>query len=191
MRRRSEPPEVAAMKARWCRWVDVVELFARRRPSRRRIDVEGYADLYKELMRHCRALAGSANEVEASFYRSLEDLVRPWLTPSVLARSDRDILLDLLVRCREAERQLGLRSWTRMIPDWVPRAMVLSLFVAIGIALFVAGAGGWPSALGRLRGWSDDLWFAVRYSSDVERLCFIGTILIVVSMFTISRTARS
>jgi len=109
----------------------------------------------------------------------------------VLARSDRDILLDLLVRCREAERQLGLRSWTRRIPDWVPRAMVLSLFVAIGITLFVAGAGGWPSALGRLRGWSDDLWFAVRYSSDVERLCFIGIILIVVSMFTISRTARS
>jgi hypothetical protein len=191
MRRRSVPPEVAALKARWCRWVEVVELFARRRSGRRRVDSQDYVDLYKELIRDCHELGEAANEVERNFYRYLEDLVRPWLTLSVLARSDRDILLDLLVRCREAERQLGLRSWTRMIPDWVPRAMVLSLFVAIGITLFVAGAGGWHSALGRLRGWSDDVWFAVRYSSDVERLCFIGIILIVVSIFTISRTARS
>lgn len=179
------------MKARWCRWVDVVELFARRRPSRRRIDAEGYAVLYKELMRYCRALAESANEVEASFYRYLEELVRPWMNPGVLARSDRDILLDLLVRCRQAERQLGIRSWTRAIPDWAPRAILLSLLAAAGITLFVAGAGGWLSALDRLRGWSDDLWFAAVRSSDVERLCSIGIIMIIVSIFTVHCTARS
>jgi hypothetical protein len=138
MWRRSEPPEVAALNARWCRWVD-----------------------------------------------------RPWLAPGVLARSDRDILLDLLARCRKAERQLSARSWTRVVPDWAPRAIMLSLLAAAGITLFVAGAGGWLSALGRLRGWSDDFWFAVKYSSDVERPCFVGIVLIVVSMFTVSRTPRS
>jgi hypothetical protein len=67
----------------------------------------------------------------------------------------------------------------------------VSLLAAGGIVLFVAGAGGWSSALGRLRGWSDDLWFAVRFSSDLERMCFVGIALIIVSMFTVSRTARS
>jgi hypothetical protein len=191
MRRQGEPPEVVAMKARWCRWVEVVELFARRRAGRRRIDVEGYAVLYKELIQDCRALAESANEVEASFYRYLEDLVRPWMDPGVLARSDRDILLDLLVRCRQAERQLGIRTWLRSIPDWAPRALVMSLVAAAGITLFVAGAGGWLAALDRLRGWSDDVWFAVRNSSDVERLCVIGIVMTIVSIFTVQRTARS
>jgi hypothetical protein len=191
MRRRSEPPEVAALKARWCRWVEVVELFARRRPGRRRVDSREYVVLYNQLIQDCHGLGDSANEVERSFYRYLEGLVRPWLAPGVLARSDRDLLLDLLARCRQAERQLGIRSWTPAVPDWAPRAIMLSLFAAAGIALFVTGAGGWLSALGRLRGWSDDLWFAVKYSRDVERLCFVGIVLIVISMFTISRTARS
>jgi hypothetical protein len=191
MKHGGEPPEIAALKTRWCRWVDIVELFARRRVGLRRVDPQEYVLLHKELTQACRMLAQSANEVEGAFYRYLEDLVQPWLTPSVLARADREILIDLLVRCRQAERQLGVRSWLRSVPAWAPRALVVSLLVAIGILLIGTGDGGWLSGLGRLRGWSDDLWFALRHSSDVERLCFIGTVLIIVSIFTVSRTARS
>jgi hypothetical protein len=191
MKRRSEPPEVAALRARWCRWVEVVELFARRRPGRRQVDSREYVILYKELIRDCHGLGDSASEVEKSFYRYLEELVRPWLAPGMLARSDRDILLDLLARCRQAERRLGVRSWTRVVSDWAPRAIMLSLLAAAGITFFMTGAGGWLWALSRLRGWSDDLWFAAKYSSDVERLCFVGVVLIVVSMFTVSRAPRS
>src|SRR4051794_38241925 len=123
MRRRSEPPEIAALKDRWRRWVDIIESFARLRPGRRRIATQDYVRLYQELLRDCRGLAESAGEEAGRFYRDLEDLVRPWLTPSVLARSERDILLDLVVRCRDVERRLGIRSWARMIPDWAPRAL--------------------------------------------------------------------
>jgi hypothetical protein len=147
--------------------------------------------LYQDLIRDCRELATTANEVEAGFYRYLEELVRPWLSPSVLARTDRDILLDLLIRCRQAESRLGARSWLRSIPDWAPRALGGSLLAAAGILLFVGGAGGWSSALRRLQGWSDDLWFAVRHSSDTERLGFITIVLVIVSIIGVSRTARS
>lgn len=191
MKRRGERTELAAMRARWCRWVEVVELFARRRAGRRRINTEGYAALHRELIQDCRTLADSANEVEASFYRYLEDLIRPWLDPGVLARSDGEILLDLLVRCRQAERQLGIRSRLLSIPPWAPRAVVLSVLAAAGTTLFVAGAGGWLAALDRFRGWSDDLWLSVKHSSDVERLCFLGVIMIIVSIFALHRTARS
>ncbi len=51
--------------------------------------------------------------------------------------------------------------------------------------------GSWHLVLDWLRGWSDDIWFAVKRSSDVERLSFVGIVLIIVSIFTVSRTARS
>ena len=191
MKTRGGPPEVGALKTHWRRWVDIVDLFARRRPGRRRVDPQMYVVLYKALIQECRKLAESANEVEGTFYRYLGDLVQPWLTPSVLARADRDILIDLLVRCRQVERQLGVPSWPRSVRDWAPRAVVVSLIIAVGILLIGAGDGGWHSGLDRLRGWWDDLWFAIKWSSDVERLCVISIILILVSILSISRTARS
>ena len=190
MKHRAGPPETATLKTHWCRWVKIVELFVRRRPARGRVDPHAYVRLHRELIRDCRRLAESTDEAEGAYYRSLEDLIRPWLTPSVLARADRDILIDLLIRCRQVDRQLGVRWWARKDLRWAAQALVASLFAAVGF-LLVGASDGWHSGLDRLRGWSDGLWFAVTRSSDLERLGLIGTALLIVSIFTISRAARS
>lgn len=190
MRNRDGPPEIGALKIDCCQWVCIVELFAHRRPGRRQVDPREYAVLHKALIQKCRMLAESGNEVDIAFYRSIEDLVQPWLTPSVLARADQEILRDLLARCRQVEHRLGVRSWLRSVRHWAPRVLVLSLVIAVGILMIRTG-GSWHLVLDWLRGWSDDIWFAVKRSSDVERLSFVGIVLIIVSIFTVSRTARS
>ena len=84
MRRREHSPEKIALRRRFSRWAAIVELFARGRPARKRVDPQAYVTLHRELIASCRVLAASANEVEAVSYRYLEDLAQPWLDPAVL-----------------------------------------------------------------------------------------------------------
>jgi hypothetical protein len=113
------------------------------------------------------------------------------LSPAVFVRADHEILLDLLVRCRQADLQLGGRSWARSIAGWVIPAIVWStLFLVVLMALGALDRAGF-AVLDRLRGWSDDLWFAVKRSTDLQRLSFIGAVLLIVSIIVVTRTARS
>jgi hypothetical protein len=191
MRSHGGPPQIGPLKTQWCRWVEIVETFARRRPGRCPLDPQTYAVLHKEIIQACRTLTESATEADQTFYRNLEELVQPWVTLSALARTDSDILIDLVVRCREVERRLGVSSWRRPVRDLASRAPVVPLAIAVGIIVIGASIGGWHWSLDRLRGWSDDLWFAVKQSSEVERLCVVGVVLIIVSIMAVSRTARS
>src|SRR3954469_7173177 len=118
MNRGELSPEKKALQKCWARWVKIVELFARRRVSRKRVDPQAYLVLHRELMSNCRSLAASTNDVEATFYRYLEELVQPWLNLDVFAWDERDILFDLLIRCQQPETQLRGRSSTRSALVW-------------------------------------------------------------------------
>jgi hypothetical protein len=127
--------------------------------------------------------------VDGCFYRSLEKLVFPWLTLRALARSDPEILLDLLTRCREAQRQLGVRSWARSIVERAPRVLAISLLATMGIVA-VVGVGRWQAAIDHVRDWTDILWFAILRSSDFQRFFLFGILIVLASIFIVSRTAR-
>jgi len=129
MKGRTGSPETAVLKTRWRRWLRIVELFASERAARRRVDPEAYGMLQKELVTTCRSLAASANEVDGAFYRYLEDLVQPWLSPIVLGRADREILCDLHIRCRQVERALAGHSWSLHLPLLVLLTVSVSFFV--------------------------------------------------------------
>ncbi len=96
----------ATLQRAWRQWTAVVELFALRR-SRRHVDWQAYHNLHRALIEACRASAAAADEGERTFYRHLEDLALPWLTPKALAQVDREILFSLLLCCRRAEQELG------------------------------------------------------------------------------------
>jgi hypothetical protein len=191
MRRREQLPQKIALRRRFNRWAAAVELFARRRPARKRVDPHAYVEAHRELVASCRVLATSANEVEAAFYRYIEELAQPWLDLAILARADRDILFDLLIRCRHVEAQLGRRSWTGSLPAWGTPALLGAFIFAIMLLWMGKLSVLLSTTLDRARGWSDDLWFSVSRSSDLERLFVVGCILIVVSMCVVMRTARS
>ena len=194
MRRREHSPEKIALRRCFSRWAAIVELFARKRPARKRVDPRAYVTLHRELIASCRVLAASANEVEAASYRYLEDLAQPWLDLAVLdraSRADRDIHFDLLILCKHVQAQLGGRSWIRVL-----LARGTSLFPGASFLAIMLLCMGWFSAvlstmLDRARSWSDNLYIRVNHPTDLERLFVVGLVLVVVSSHAISRIARS
>jgi hypothetical protein len=191
MRQRQRSPEEKALRKRFHQWAEIVEVFARRRAARKRVDPRAYIALRREVIEECQRLADSANEVDGAFYRYIENLVQPWLDLSVLARGERDILFDLLLRCRHVQTQLGGQAWHQAIPSWRAAVAVALMFFAI-ILLFL---GRVPVSLRTIlngaRDWADHIYIQVVRSTELERLFFVGCVLVVVSMFVVMRTARS
>ena len=191
MRRREHAPEKIALRRRFSRWAAIVELFARGRPARKRVDPQAYVTLHRELIASCRVLAASANEVEADSYRYLEDLAQPWLDLAVLDRADRDILFDLLIRCKHVQSQLGGRSWIRVLRAWGTPVFLGASFLAIMLLCMGRFSVVLSTMLDRARNWSDDLYIRVNHSTDLERLFVVGLVLIMVTIYAVSRIPRS
>lgn len=191
MRRRSPGIESEALRASWHRWTAIVALFARRRLARRRVDPRAYKTLHQGLLAACRSLAGSAGEESRAYYEGLEVLAHPWLSPKTLARADPEILDSLLARCRQVEAELGGRRRPSAALGGALKALLLaSALVGLILLPWAAGVEMAP-ALDQARGWSDVLWFAVRRSSDMQKLALVTVLVILASVYGVSRTAQS
>src|SRR4051794_14705257 len=99
-----------SLQKSWSRWTAIVDLFARRRPARSRVDSAAYLAIHRDLINDLRALTESADAEEQAYLRDLEMLASPWLNLKSLARTDREILENLLMRCRTVEHELGGRN---------------------------------------------------------------------------------
>src|SRR5262249_23213095 len=112
-------------------------LFALRR-SRRHVDWQAYHELHQGLIEACRTRAAAADAALRPFYRHLEDLALPWLTPKTLAQVDHEVLFTLLLCCRRAEQELSgdLRKSDERHPRSTAFAIlvwVASVFLALTI----------------------------------------------------------
>jgi hypothetical protein len=191
MYRKSMATGVADLRVRWCRWTAIVELFADRRRGRFRVDPRVYQATHRGLTEACRSRADSSDEAERAFYRNLEGLVQPWLDTGVFARADREILLDLLIRCRQAERDLGSRARRRAAPRSAVSAIMAS---AVLVALALSGlseGGAWSRVLGRVQGWTDPLRLTLKLPASHECLFHVSIIVIPVALSVVSRATRS
>ncbi len=150
--------ERADLRDLWSRWTAVIDQFARRRRGRHRLRGQEYQALHGELLRLCRSLAEGADEQARDLYSRLELVAQPWLTLWALQQADREILLDLLLHCRQAERELGSRRW-----GWLARVCVkggLALAAVACLLLLTWGAKVWE----RLWEWVEDVPRAVRWA---------------------------
>ena len=190
MRHREKSPERKALQESWGRWVKIVDLFARRRVARRRVDPQVFVALHRELIKNCRALAASANDVDAVFYRYLEELVQPWLNVDTLVHADRDILFDLLLRCQQVEEELQGRSSMRSILSSAAPFFVSGMCFAAVLLCIRTMSFSYATLLYRARGWTDEFWFDVAHVSGLEWLGFVGCALIGVSVYLVSRPAH-
>src|SRR5262245_19043653 len=144
-------PDLAALRQHWGLWTAMVELFARRSRARR-VDPREYQALHRDLLAACRGAAEAAEESRRPFYERLEELARPWLSPRVLERTDRDMLLDLLDRCREAGRELGA----------VPRGSSTWVIALLGcVAALAALLWGAYRVRGQVLKFTEAAWKAV------------------------------
>ena len=133
--------EPATLEKLWRHWTAIVELFALRR-SRRHVDWQVYHDLHHRLIEACRLRAAAADGTVRAFYRHLEDLALPWLTPKTLAQVDQEILFSLLLCCRRAEQELGQELLQPEEPDvrsttFTKLVWVASVFLALTIVAWL------------------------------------------------------
>jgi hypothetical protein len=178
------------LRRRWSEWTAIVELFACRRGARKWVDPRAYRALRQELIIACRSLAED-DPSNAATYRALEEMILPWLTPEALDRTDHELLVFLLNRCRQVERRLR----GRLGRVQVPRRLVPIALGAVGMAVILLWSGKvdaiLASLVGRLQDWSTELWIAIKWSTDVQRIFAVGVVLLVVSLVAVVRTARS
>jgi predicted Ser/Thr protein kinase len=120
----------------WSDWTAIVELFALRR-SRRHVDWQAYHQLHGGLIEAARARIEQAEPARRAFYRHLEDLALPWLTPKTLAQVDQEILFSLLLCCRRAEQELDVRCEAPEKPVLDTQSTILSALVW-GTSAFLA-----------------------------------------------------
>jgi hypothetical protein len=191
MSQHEQSPEKIALRRCWGRWTRVVDLFARRKRARKQVDEQEYVKLHHELVQKCRLMADSVNDEDSSFYRYLEELAEPWLHLSVLERAERDILFDLLVRSRQAKDRLRGRSRIGEFPIWIVLVPVIPLFFSIMLLWMRDIPLFYGLSLDRVRGWSDVLWYNVMHASSSQWLFFAGCALVGISIYFVTRTARS
>jgi hypothetical protein len=175
----------------WGRWTAIVELFARRRPSRHRLDGRSYADLRTDLIAACRS-AAEADEPRRPVYADLEGLVRPWLDLRTFARADQEILNTLLLHCREMHRELGGRGWSLKLP--LRSAPTLALAVggaaAAGLVWVLEQTSG-LSMIDALRDVVDTVWLSILFADSFWKWSVLVVMLVVAAIYIVSRTARS
>ncbi len=184
-------PDVSALRRPWRQWAAAVELFARRRRGRRRVDPRAYQAVHGELLAACRALAASCEGEQRARCQRLEEMVRPWMSCRVLELAEAEILLDLLARCRQAEREWGLRTRADAARRWLGPG--LALLAALAAAGFLAATANWLllPAWGWLKDWLHVTWLGVKRSSDLELLGVGGVLVVLVAIYVVSRAARS
>jgi hypothetical protein len=94
----------------WHQWTAIVASFALRRRSRRYRDPQAYLTLRKQLLATLGARIAEVDGQERDFYLWVEALISPWVSTRSLAQQDKEILCDLLARCRLVDRILKHRS---------------------------------------------------------------------------------
>ncbi len=168
----------------------MVELFASRRGARQRVDPQKYGALRHEIIALCRALAETDPD-NASLYRSLEGVVRPWLNLRVLNRTERELLVSLTTRCREAEAGLYGGLWRWSVPGRAVLVFLGALAVAAMFLLSRTMSSILTASVEVLRDWTTQTVVAIRWSTDSQRVFFLAGAFLVVSLIAISRTRRN
>ncbi len=128
------PPDTAALRDHWGRWVGLLEAVVRH-PGRVPCGEQAYRELYRALAEGCAAHAAHGSAAERRVFGRMEELVRPWLSLTILVRTDAALLRDLARRAREAGRALGVPAAQPWLP-WLGAAALLAAGMLLGL-LFV------------------------------------------------------
>ena len=182
--------DLAIVRDGWPRWTAMVADAGR---GRLRATEAEYAALHGRLVASCRALAGGGSDRDRAYFRGLEELASPWLSARMLVSGEKTMVSELFKRCREVERELGVRSRSRRgrARRWVAW-LLLAPTVALG-AVLCSGAAervGMPVP-DLARGWAYNLGGLIDTSDGLQQLLILAVVLTLVSVQAVLHTSRS
>jgi len=190
MARPARPSEWLAFGHRWRQWTAIVELFARRKASRLKVDPEEYRALYQTLLRKAQTLESTAEGQDRDLMRGLQETVEPWLSIEAFRRADLLILLSLVEACHVAGRRLG---GERESAGWLGKALLPLGLLAVVTTAVLTGAF-WPpveKVWKELRGRAGPLGVTLRALGDEYKVFLGGLVLVGLAVFLVTRIRRS
>jgi hypothetical protein len=189
---KSKSTPLDALKRAWRRWTDTVAMFASRHPARLKLSAQEYQKLREELITLCDSLANSTDDRRReAYYRELEGLVRPFLTPRALSQTDYEILLDVLARCQRIERELTNRSWSLrgLARILLPAMLGATAFGLVFVLIEVGNVAEW-APIAWLRGWFVFFRLMVRRRSDLEKVVAAAVLVSLAAIYLARRVTR-
>jgi hypothetical protein len=175
------------------RWTNLVESLATSRWGPCNVDLCEFANLRRRISAACHDLADASDADQRKLYEDLEATVRPWLSPRVLAETDGELLAGLLARWRRIEGELSGRTPAR--PVWLRSALVFTLLVAAattgGVVFLSTVPVPWAALGETVQDLSPMINHTLGRSSDTDMLVALAVVAILLSVYNVSRTARS
>jgi hypothetical protein len=183
--------ELATLRLCWQQWTRVVERYAFANRSRRPVDHAEYIRLHTRLLQSCRSLIEVSEDGQASFYESLVELAKPWMSSRILARTECLFLADLSVLCHRAEKQLtGRVRWPKLRLRFLVR--FLCAIGAMGIGLFaLSQSSDGMLKLSSVRSYSMTLYRTALANMHGQSLALVGIVVVIASIFFVMRVRRS
>lgn len=102
--------EISELRTLFSRWIKLLDIFARKRKVRRRMNFQDYEALYSLLLHSCRLQAEQSEGDRRIFFQEMASLIEPWLTLHTFESGKHRILMNLLEQCREIEQILSGRK---------------------------------------------------------------------------------
>jgi hypothetical protein len=133
----------AALPVLWRRWTELISGFAERQARRARFDASEYEALHRALLAACQAMIVHADPEHAAWLTRMQQLVEPWMTAATLEKIDKELLADVLARCRAIDQEMGGLgwSWNRLIRR--QRALVTLVLGCLIVPPLLVGVAYW------------------------------------------------
>lgn len=190
MERTRDLKGLAVLKRPWKRWTAVVHHCVRSRPQSDLNDAD-YRALYMELLGDCQKLGDNGDVATQQYARFMQSIIRPWLTRHTLEQADREILLDLLKRCRRIDQELNGRNWSDVLVVWLWPTLA-AIAGAASVMLVIVIANGLSR---RVNDWVDvqgrQFRIAFEAATMIQRVMAIGFALAIVTVLAVHHIRKT
>jgi hypothetical protein len=120
----------------------------------------------------------------------LEELVRPWLTPQALERTNREVLFDLWSKCHSYKEKLCQPTLTEMLRPWaIAAALGAALGLIFAVMVWIAKSG-LPAFIDRVSDLGRTVRLASRNVSPAQWLAIAIVLMTVMALVVVLRSAR-
>ena len=179
---------VGDLRARWRRWTEMVRLVALRQGKRYAVEPKEYGTLHAGLLELCRTLASQSDAAARPTFEEIEDVLVPWANHNSLIWADREIVYQLLDRCRTVQWILDGRPARRA--NWGLVKLVLTVAVAVAVIVLLWSWATDQMSLAGTPSWVQRLARVVNHHSPKGRLLVGGMVATLLAIAFVWRSAR-